>query len=536
MKLERRQFMAGMAATGAMALAGAAMTCAAIAQEQTIRVALAANSVPTLNPSSARATGPVLFPAYHIFDTLVQAPDGVFATRPEEYRPMLAESWDIDETGLVWTFKLRPGVKFHKGYGELSADDVVFCFARLIDPDVLTTAKSNYVNIASVEAVDPLTVQFTLKQPDPFLVGSTVSLLSASIFSKVAFEEKGEDGFDFDPIGTGPYEFASGSVDQSLILKANPDYFDGVPLVEGLRIDWIADTTARTLAYASGQADVIEGVRSPGWVDSIRQRDANTIFDATHPGSHNYLWLNLNRAPLDNLLVRQAFRYAINNEQIASTFQGLAAPMTGLLAQGVAGAPNRADLPAELQYAPDQAKARELLAEAGFPDGITIDCYTSQREDYSSIMLMLQEQLRGAGITLNMRIVDHTTFHSDNRRDLNALGLYSVSFPAVPTQPFVTMLAASAEVKADSSGGQNNSHYGVTIPGIDELLDQAQAEPDMDARATLVNHMEEKVLTDLPVIGIITLSYVVARNPRLDLGYEITGGNPYWRYNRASFV
>lgn len=151
-------------------------------------------------------------------------------------------------------------------------------------------------------------------------------------------------------------------------------------------------------------------------------------------------------------------------------------------------------------------------------------------------MLMIQEQLRSVGIKLNMRIVDHTTFHSDNRKDLNSLGLFSVSFPAVPTQPFVTMLPASAVVKADSSGGQNNSHYGTAIPGIDELLDHAQDEADMDARAALVSEMEHKVLADLPVLGIITLSYVVARNPRLDLGYEITGGNPYWRYNRASFI
>ena len=536
MEMERRQFLAGLAATGVLAATAGALTRPAFAQDQTIRVALAANGTPTLNPSSARATGPVLFPAYHIFDTLVQAPDGVFATRPEEYRPVLAESWEVDETGFVWTFNLRPGVKFHKGYGEVSSEDVVFCYSRLLDPNVLTTAKINYVNIQSVEAVDPLTVRFTLKQPDPFLVGSTLSLLSASIFSRTAFEEKGEEGFDFDPIGTGPYQFVSGSADDRIILAANPDYFDGVPLVENLRIDYLADTTARTLAFASGQADVIEGVRSPGWVHSIRQRSADTIFDATLPGSHNYLWLNLNRAPLDNPKVRQAFRYAINNEQLASTFRGLAAPMVGLLAEGVAGAAARADLPEELQYVPDPERARQLLTEAGFPDGITIDCYTSQREDYSSIMLMIQEQLRSVGINLNMRIVDHTTFHSDNRKDLNSLGLFSVSFPAVPTQPFVTMLPASAVVKADRSGGQNNSHYGIAIPGIDDLLDQAQDEADMDARAALVTEMERKVLADLPVLGIITLSYVVARNPRLDLGYEITGGNPYWRYNRASFI
>lgn len=536
MKIERRQFLTGLAGLGATAMVGGTFVSPAFAQSSTIRIALAASGTITLNPSAARSTGSVLLPSYQIFDTLVQAPDGVFATRPEEYRPMLAESWETDATGLVWTFKLRPGVKFHKGYGEVSADDVVFCFERLLDPTVLTAGKINYVNIASVSAIDPLTVQFTLKQPDPFLVASTLSLLSCSIFSKTAFEEKGEEGFDFDPIGTGPYQFVSGSPDTAIVLEANPDFFDGPAVVPSLQIDYMADTTARTLAFASGQVDVVEGVRSPGWLVSIQQRSPETIFDATRPGSLNYLWINLNREPLNNPLVRQAIRYAINNDQIAQTFNGYATPMVGLLPDGVAGAAVRSDLPPELQYLPDAEKAKQLLAEAGFADGITIDCFTSQREDYSSIMLMIQEQLRQAGINLNMRIIDHAAFHSENRKDLNALGLFSMSFPAVPTQPFVTLLPSGAVVKPDSSGGQNNSHYGVAIPGIDDMLEKAQAEAQLEPRAALVNEMERQVLTDLPVLGIVALSYVSARNPRLDLGYEITGGNPYWRYHRASFV
>lgn len=535
MRIDRRQFMAGAAAAGAAAAISTTLVGPAMAQGQVIRVAFAARGTSSLLPASPKTTGASSWPIYHIYDTLVKSPDGTFAKRPEEFEPMLAESWETDDSGLAWTFKLRPGVKFQKDYGELSADDVAFAFSRHLNPEVLTLGKSTYANIQTVEAVDPLTVMFILKKPDPFL-GSVLASVGSGIISKKAFEEKGEEAFEFDPIGTGPYQFGSGSPDTSIVLEAFADYYDGVATIPTIQVDYIADTTARTLAFASGQADVIEGVRSPGWVESIRQRSPNSIFDATKPGSHNYLQLNLNVEPLNNPLVRQAIRYAINNEQLAATFNGLAAPMTGLLADGVAGAADRADLPPELQYVPSVDKAKALLAEAGLPDGFTLDVFMSQREDYSSIMLMIQEQLRAAGINVNLRIVDHNAYHTESRKDLNTVYLNSISYPPVPTQPFVDQLVSSAEVKSDGSGGQNLSHYGVTIPGIDELLSAAQDQADFNERAKIVNEMERQVLTDLPVLGIITLSYVAARNPRLDLGYEVTGGLPVWRFNRAKFV
>lgn len=535
MKMDRRQFIGRAAAAGAAAVVSTSLIGPAIAQDQVIRVALAARGTSSLLPASSKTTGASNWPIYHIYDTLVKSPDGTFATRPEDFLPMLAETWETDATGLIWTFTLRDGVTFHKGYGALTSADVAFTFGRFLDPETLTLGKSTYANIASVEAPEPLTVVFTLKKPDP-LFGSVLAGIGGCIISKAAFEENGEEAFDMDPIGTGPYQFVSGTPDTPIVLEAFPEYFDGVAAVANIQVDYIADTTARTLAFVSGQADVIEGVRSPGWVEQIRQRSPDTIFDATRPGSHNYLQLNLNVEPLGKLEVRQAIRYAINNEQLAATFGGLAAPMTGLLADGVAGAANKADLPADLQYVPSVDKAKELLAAAGYPDGFTLDLFMSQREDYSSIMLMIQEQLRGVGITLNMRIVDHNAYHTESRKDLNTMYLNSISYPPVPTQPFVDQMVSTAEVKSDGKGGQNLSHYGVTIPGIDDLLAQAQSEPDFDKRAAIVNEMEVKVLTDLPNLGIITLSYVAARNPRLDLGYEVVGGLPVWRFNHAKFV
>jgi peptide/nickel transport system substrate-binding protein len=281
---------------------------------------------------------------------------------------------------------------------------------------------------------------------------------------------------------------------------------------------------------------MVEGVRSPGWINAMKQRSPTTIFDATAPGSHNTLNINLTRKPLDNLKVRQAIRYGIDNAQIAAAFQGIASPMVGVIASQFAGSIKIEDLPPELQYKPDPEKAKALLAEAGFPSGITIPCFVSQREDYTSIMLMVQEQLRASNINLDLKIIDHTTFHSDNRQDKNALPLLSSSYPPVPTLTLSSQLAASAEVKADGKGQGNFSHYGVAIPGIDDLLAKAQAEPDFDKRIAIIQEAEKKVLTDLPLLGVIALSYVVARNPRIDIGYKVESGPAYWSLAKAKRV
>jgi peptide/nickel transport system substrate-binding protein len=532
MTLSRRTFLAQASAIGAAAAFGAP---AAYAKDEAITIALAARAPTSVNPQQSGLTGGDNWAIRQVFDTLVKSDDGTFAVRPEDFRPNLAESWESSADAKTWTYKLRRGVQFHKGYGEMTADDVVFTFSRHLDPKIVTNQKPLYSIVDSVTALDPYTVRFTLKRPDPLFNGSVVTTLAASILSRKAFEEKG-NGFGMSPIGTGPYQVDNVSPTEGVLLNAFPEYFNGPAVTKTIQVRFIADTTARTLAFASGQVDMIEGVRTPGWIPTMRQRSANTIFDATAPGSFNLLHLNLTRPPLNDLRVRQAIRYAINTDQIAAAFSGLAVPMVGVIAPQFAGAVKKEDLPPELQYNYDPKKAKALLAEAGHPNGVTIPCFTSQREDYAAIMLMIQEQLRAAGINLDLKIIDHATMHSENRKDRNSVALYSSSYPPVPTQPFLQLLSAGAEVKPDGSGAENYSHYGAAIPGIDALIEKAQDEPDFNKRIALIQEIERQVLRDLPLLGIVTLSYVIARNPRVDIGFPVKSGYAYWPLNKAKRV
>ncbi|TCR81448.1 ABC transporter substrate-binding protein [Rhizobium sp. BK376] len=536
MTITRREFMVRSGLVAAALGTGTSLsTGTSYAAADTITLAVAARSPGGINPQQTGLTGGDNWAINQVFNTLVEAPDGRWASKPEDFQPSLAVSWESSADAKTWTYKLRKGVAFHKGYGEMTSDDVVFTFNRQLDPKTVTANKVFYTNIASVEVLDPLTVRFTLKRPDPLFNGSAVATLSASIMSRKAFEEKG-DKFNMDGIGTGPYQVDSITASGGTRLKAFPEHFAGPPATPNLLITYIADTTARTLAFASGQVDMIEGVRAPGWLNTMKQRSAKTIFDATAPGSLNTLHVNLTRPPLNDLRVRQALRYAIDNAQIANAFNGIATPMVGVIAPQFAGSVKMEDLPPELQYKPDPEKAKALLAEAGHPQGVTIPCYVSQREDYASIMLMIQEQLRACNINLDLKIIDHATFHSDNHLDKNSLALWSSSYPPIGTSILASQLASDAEVKADGTGQGNYSHYGVAIPGIDALLDKAQDEPDFNKRTALIQEAEKQVLKDLPLFGIITLSYVIARNPRLDIGYKVEAGPAYWSLSKAKLT
>ena len=197
------------------------------------------------------------------------------------------------------------------------------------------------------------------------------------------------------------------------------------------------------------------------------------------------------------------------------------------------GSVSEANLPPDLLYNYDPERAKKLLVDAGHAGGVSIACFTSQREDYSAIMLMVQEQLRKVGINLDMQIVDHTAMHNDDAKDLNAVAMNSSSYPPVPTQALLEQLAARAVVKPDGTGGDNYSHYGVAMPGVDDLLDKVLDEPDFAKRMALCVEVEKRVLRDLPLLGLITLSYITARNPRVDLGYEVRSGYAYWPLRMA---
>ncbi|MDL2400353.1 ABC transporter substrate-binding protein [Rhizobium mayense] len=537
MTLTRRTFMGRSAAVIAGAGLAANFSMPAAAQNSTeLRLAFAARGLRTIDPAFS-IQGADEWAIIHIFDQLIDVPLGHFPNSMDEVQPNLAESWTMSPDAKTWTFKLRQGVKWHKGYGEMTSDDVLFTFERLRDPKQLAANHVLFNNIADVKADGPYQVTFTLSQPDPLFLVGPLGHFSSSIVPRKAVTEKGKN-FEKDPVGTGPYQLVSVESDpsQGVKLTANPDYFGPAPLTKDMHILYIADTTARTLALFSGDVHMIEGVRAPGWVASIQQRGAGYHYDVASPGSIFTVSFNLKVKPFDDPRVRQAMAYLINRDEIAAALAPVGLRTYGINPPSYLGGFAADTIPAEVRYDYSPDKAKKLLADAGLPKGFTFKADTSQREDYQSIMLIIQQQLRVGGIEMQLNIKDHTAFHADQGKDTNTLYQRSAAYPPVPTLAIIEQLSKDAEVKADGSGGPNFSHYGVVIPGIDDMLAKAQDEPDINKRIDLVHEIEVKFLKDMPLLPICDNGYMLVRAPNVDLGYELKSGYAHWRLTKTKIT
>ena len=366
-------------------------------------------------------------------------------------------------------------------------------------------------------------------------MSNLIHVTSSNIVCKKAVLEKGAK-FARDPIGSGPYQISS--VSPKLVkLTANAEYFGIKPIIPNMEVQYILDTSARALAILGDQVDMILAPAGPGAINSIIQKNPKLILDIALPGNSVSVAFNLNRKPLDDLRVRQAFMYAINKEDIRNSLTPPTPRVFGLNPPSVVGALTSENCPKELRFDYDPAKAKRLLAEAGLPQGFTLPVICSVRDDFSSLMLIIAEQLRQVGVNLDVKLIDHAAYHQDDVMDLCNFTMRIGSYPPVPTQPFQNELLAAGNVLPDGKGqGNNFSHYGVAIPGIDDLLDQTMAESDLGKRLALCRKIEEKVLHDLPVVSLCTTAYVIIRNPRLDIGFKVESSLGYWRLNQAKFA
>lgn len=515
--------------TAAFAASVAGLASSHAQEADVLRIGIAA-ARPRHSDPNLTTQGSDNWATEQMYEQLVRPDDGRFAVKPEDNIPTLATSWTQSDDALTWRFKLREGVQFHKNYGEMTSEDVVFSYERAIKSGTNTTVLSN---VADVQPDGRHGVVIKLKSPDALFLGSTAFSNNTSIVSKKAALELGER-FATDAVGTGPYELAKFDPNGAVILKRHEGYWGQKAKIGNVECLYIADTTARTLALLAGKVDMMEAVRAPGWVDSILQRDRSLKMDMTAPGSFNTLHVNLTRQPFGNLKVRQALMHAINRPAVSKALAPMGGVMACLQPAGFPAGFTTEELPPELRYPHDPRRARQLLVEAGFPNGFAFSANSSRREDYASTMLIVQEQLREAGFNMDLKIGDHTAYHADNRSDKNTLAMHSSSYPPIPTQLYQQQLAKASLVKADGSGGGNYSHYGVAMPGIDDLLDKALNTASFKDYEGICRQIELQVLRDIPLIGLSTLSFTVARRSNIDLGYEVKGGYARWRFHRAT--
>jgi peptide/nickel transport system substrate-binding protein len=480
---------------------------AAEARDPVVRVALKASDIRSLDPHYGTTT--IDYACIDpMFNALVRFKPGDID--PEKIQPDLAEGWNVSPDGLTWTFYLRKGVQFHKGYGELTAEDVKYSLEKAANAETSGFAK-DFDALDKVEAVDTYTVRLTFKEPVPSVLGILTDYHGGFIVSKKAVEEMGLEKFKTNPIGTGPFMLEDYVPKQKLVAVRNDQYFRGRPHLDKVEFWFMPDASSREMAFRKGEIDICEGEREQAWVDKMKEVPG-TIVDIFGPGETLTLHFNTSKKPLDDLKVRQALSYAINRQELMDFLgKDVTVPLMSPIPPDYLGGTTDVK-----RYDYDLAQAKELLKEAGQEKGFTVKEVITEMSDYRRPMEQIQAQLRKAGIDLQMDVITHSAYHQQIRKDVNPIVLYVCArFPTA--DPILTQFYHSNSIVGTPTAITNFSHY----DKIDALIEQARRETQGDQQKALWAQAQQKILEDAVAYPLCITKFVFARKDYVDLGYDM---------------
>ncbi|MBO8127316.1 MAG: ABC transporter substrate-binding protein [Firmicutes bacterium] len=435
-----------------------------------------------------------------IYDTLVQ-----FKRENTEVIPGLAHSWDVSEDGKVWTFYLREGIKFHDGT-PFNAEAVKFNFERWMYEDHPYHIGGDFAYwgymfggypgiVDHVEAVDEYTFRVYLKEPlGPFL--NNLAMPCFGIASPTAIKKYGEDFFK-NPVGTSAFIFEEWVRDDKIVLRANHDYWGEGPYLDKLIFRSIPDNSARFIELQAGTIDIADGL-NPDDVEFIK-RDPNLKLYLRPSMNVGYLAMNQMKEPFDNVLVRRAINHAINKEAIVEAFYaGLAQPAKNPLPPSVWGYNDNIE-----PYEYNPAKAKELLKEAGYPNGFTADLWAMPvprpyMPDGRKIAEAIQADLAVIGIKTNIVSFDWGTYLQKTEAGEHDMALLGWTGDNGDPDNFLYVLLDKDNAKVGSAG--NIAFY--KSDELHELLIKAQQSSDKEERTKLYMKAQEIIHQDAPWVPI----------------------------------
>ena len=425
----------------------------------------------------------------NVYDTLVE-PDLEL-----QMQPALAESWETSDDGLSWTFTLREGVTFHDG-SELTAADVVYSMERIKEEG------ANAFRLDSVEevsAVDDRTVEFALTRPTPNLLANLGAFKGMAIIPEGAADEL---DLSTEANGTGPFSLASYSEAEGATLEANPDHWDGGPQVDGVEFRFVSEPTAALTALQTGEVDWTDNV-PPQQIGALEGQEGVTL-GSVPSNDYWYFAANQAREPFDDVRVRQALAYGIDREEVTQAAKFDAATV------------NQTAIPETsawyFDYAPyehDPEGAQQLLEEAGVSDLTVEVMVTDEYPETVQAAQVMESQLAEIGVTVEIRTLDFAGW-------LDAQGQGDFD---------VFMLGWLGNIDPDDfyyaqhhSEGNFNYH-GYANPDVDELLDSARQETDMEARKELYDQAVTMIVDHASYVYLYNPDVVHAWGPDVG-GYE----------------
>ena len=468
----RREFLHRTAAAGALLAAAPFTEEIALAQSSRSRVSIAHGvGVYSLNPYAVN-TSPLQAVWGSIMEPLIDADYG-----KRGYRGVLAESWQMKGTRLQ--FNLRKGVRFHDG-ALLTSRDVLASFKRILT-DKQSLQAPNLQNIGEMDAPDEHTVVLTLKKVD---ANALEDINSRVIMKQSVAEKMGEA--DNKPVGTGPFKFTSWERSGQFVLRRNDAYWGKAPRIDEVIYKSIQEDAARIAALEAGQVDLISNVPP----HEVARLKANPRLRVQQVQGLRPIFLILSPAykPMDNPKVRRAITHAIDRERIIKhILEGYAYPLNGLLSPQVFGYD-----PSAKAYPYDPEKAKQMLNEAGFPNGVEIDYYspTGRYPKDREVAQVIVEQLSKVGIKANLKTPEWSIFNTDYKN-----GKYQFYLTGRGS-----LTDADTLFQQYFRTGATRRTLGYSNPKLDELLDQEQLTFDVKKREKLLWEAHRIILEDAPAI------------------------------------
>jgi peptide/nickel transport system substrate-binding protein len=421
---------------------------------------------------AAISSDPEVFYANHVYDYLVDVtPENTIA-------PRLATEWSVSDDGLTYVFTLAEGVAFHDG-SPFSAQDVVWTFDRLRNPELGFPTADLYSNIAGIEATGDLEVTFTLTDPNPFF------LYDLSDNHALVLKAETEDPTAFN--GTGPFKVVDYSPEDRLVLDANESYFvAGQPSLAGLELVFFNDQTAMVDALRGGQVDLVMALSTDLYSSLEGEPDVTLLQVPTN--QFDLVRLRSDREPGSDPKVIQALKLATDREAVYQLVQ-----------QGFGEIGRDSPIgPMYTQYFTDEfpfpqrdvEAARALLAEAGYEGGLDLDLHVPDTGDRPELAVVLKEQWAEAGVNVNVIVEPESVYYGDNgwlEVDLGITGWGSRPYPQFYLD---VMLVCGAE--------WNEAHF--CDEEFDQLAQTAGTSLDEEERVEAYREIQRILLERGPVI------------------------------------
>lgn len=410
-----------------------------------------------------------------------------------KFLPGLAKSWSVSKDNLSWTFVLHQGVKFHDGH-ELTAEDVKASFDRMLDPKYELPLSKVLKVIASVEVVDKYTVNIKTDKPAADML-ARLSWSHAAIMSKLAIEKWGKD-IDWHPVGTGPYKYENHVPGERVTLVKYNDYWGGRKgsFLDKLVFITVREDATRVAMLQAGEADIILNLPT---ADVARLKSDPNINVRLDPSTRvGHIGINCQKAPFNNIKVRQALNYAIDREGlIAGVLKGVGRPANSIISPIVWGY-HGID---KYEYNPD--KAKKLLAEAGYPDGFSTTLWTPQGRYFADkeTAVAVQDMLNQIGLKVKVQVIDWATYLKmlttpleSSKTELYLLGWENGTGDIA----YLNDLVITS--KAWPKNGWNTMFY--KNKAVDELIESSRNIMNPAERYEVVTGLQQIVLNDAPWI------------------------------------